>query len=92
MHLSVKLDEVRRKAETDHDFRGEILAAWNSEKPIVGFCKVCQSVGIEIYPMDIADADEEAYAEMRRSTNGGGENSPHLIWKEDIMESFIRSL
>ena len=28
--------------------------------------------------MDLITAGEEAYAAMRRSTNGGGENSPML--------------
>ena len=46
-------------------------------------------VGIEIYPMDLADADESAYAAMRRSTNGGGENSPHLSWEGEILEALV---
>ncbi len=40
----------------------------------------------------ILDADESVYAAMRRSTNGGGENSPHLSWEENIIEEFVREL
>ncbi len=92
MHLSNLLEEIRRRAMEDPAFRKELLFAWNGERPLVNFCRVCKEKGIEIYPMDIADADESAYAAMRRSTNGGGENSPHLTWEEDIMESFIKEL
>lgn len=42
--------------------------------------------------MDIADADESVYAAMRRSTNDGGENFPHLSWEENIIEEFVRGL
>ena len=56
------------------------------------FCKVCREAGIEIYPMDIADLDESFYAAMKRSTNGGGENSPHLNWEDEVFMEFINSL
>ena len=92
MELSLLFDKILRSAERDEEFRERILAAWHGERPLVRFCDVCRSVGIDIYPMDIADADESAYAAMRRSTNGGGENSPHLIWEEDIFESFVQQV
>jgi hypothetical protein len=42
--------------------------------------------------MDIADLDESFYAAMKRSTNGGGENSPHLNWEDEVFMEFINSL
>ena len=45
--------------------------------------------GYEIYPMELINAGEEFYATMRRSTNGGGENSPKLSGEDDMYELFM---
>ncbi len=93
MQLNILFDKIKEKATADDDFRDRLISAADSSKnSIVSFCKECNAVGIEIYPMDIADADESTYAAMRRSTNGGGENSPHLMWEEDIFGSFVEEL
>ncbi len=92
MQLNILLDNIKSKSEEDPGFRDRLLSAYEGDNPIADFCKVCQDAGIEIYPMDIADADESVYASMRRSTNGGGENSPHLGWEEEIFGSFIAEL
>ena len=42
--------------------------------------------------MDLISAGEEFYAEMKRSTNGGGENSPVLEGEDDLYEMFFASL
>jgi len=42
--------------------------------------------------MDLITAGEEFYATMRRSTNGGGENSPKLAGEDDFYELFFASL
>ena len=49
-------------------------------------------MGYEIYDMDLISAGEEFYAAMRRSTNGGGENSPMLEGEDDFYELFFASL
>ena len=41
---------------------------------------------------DLITAGEEFYATMRRSTNGGGENSPKLEGEDDFYELFFASL
>ena len=92
MHLNILLDQIKEMARENPDFKSRIMEAYLDKKSIVDFCKECNKVGIEIYPMDIADADESVYAAMRRSTNGGGENSPHLSWEENIIEEFVRGL
>ena len=38
--------------------------------------------------MDLIAAGEEFYAAMKRSTNGGGENSPMLEGEDDFMNCF----
>ena len=40
-------------------------------------------------PMELINAGEEFYATMRRSTNGGGENSPKLSGEDDMYELFM---
>ena len=55
-------------------------------------CKKCQEEGYPIYTMDLIQAGEEFYASMRRSTNGGGENSPKLEGEDDFYELFFATL
>lgn len=45
-----------------------------------------------IYEMDLINEGEELYAAMKRSTNGGGENSPMLEGEDDFYEMFFASL
>ncbi len=92
MQLYNLFDEIKNKASSDKSFKKSLLSAYESQRPIINFCKECNSVGIEIYPMDIADADQSEYAAMRRSTNGGGENSPHLGWEGNIFDAFIEEI
>ena len=49
-------------------------------------------LGYEVYPMEIIAAGEESYAAMKRSTNGGGENSPMAGIGDDLYEDFFPSL
>ena len=61
-------------------------------QPFAAFCSKCRELGYEIYDMDLITAGEEAYAAMRRSTNGGGENSPMLEGEDDLYELFFAGL
>ena len=54
------------------------------------FVKLAENWGYEIYDMDLISAGEEFYATMRRSTNGGGENSPMLEGEDDSMNCFLQ--
>ena len=45
-----------------------------------------------LYEMDLLSAGEDYYAAMRRSTNGGGENSPLLTGEDDYYELFMEQL
>ena len=56
------------------------------------FAAYVRSFGYELYEMDLISAGEDFYAEMRRSTNGGGENSPKLEGEDDFYELLMASL
>jgi len=69
--------------------RIRFLETRKERNPLNAFCRLCRELGYDIYPMDIIAAGEEAYAAMKRSTNGGGENSPKLEGEDDVYEDFF---
>ena len=83
MNLGETLDELKRKAKKDPALRQMLLATRDEKNPLSAFCSVCRQLGYEVYEMDLIQEAEEAYAAMRRSTNGGGENSPLLSGEDD---------
>ena len=68
------------------------LQTRNDPNPIRAFCTICRDRGYAIYEMDLAMAGEEFYAEIKRSTNGRGENSPALEGEDDFYELFLAAL
>ncbi len=92
MNILDMLDELQKKALHDEKIKEELLATRREEKPLEAFCKKCQELGYEIYEMDLVLAGEEFYATMKRSTNGGGENSPVLEGEDDFYELFFAAL
>ena len=92
MNVADILDQIRRKALRDETFRNEILETRNHADPIMMFCSVCRNHGFELYEMELIAFGEESYAAMKRSTNGGGENSPLLEWEDDYYELFLAEL
>ena len=86
------LDALQLKAKRDPKLRKALFATRNEKNPVDAFCKKCQEEGYPIYTMDLIQAGEEFYASMRRSTNGGGENSPKLEGEDDFYELFFASL
>ena len=60
--------------------------------PLKAFCVKCRQMGYDLYEMDLIDAGEEFYAAIKRSTNGGGENSPVLKGEDDFYEMFFADL
>ena len=61
-------------------------------RKLAAFCKKCRELGVPVYEMDLIAAGEEFYAAMKRSTNGGGENSPMLEGEDDFYELFFAGL
>lgn len=86
------LDELQSRAQKEEKLRERFLEAKTEQDSLGAFCRVCREQGYEIYPMDVIQAGDEFYATMKRSTNGGGENSPVLAGADDLYELFYASL
>lgn len=86
------LDELQNRAKRDPDVREMLLNTRQESNPVDAFCRKCQELGYPVYVMDLINAGEEFYGNMRRSTNGGGENSPKLDGEDDFYELFMVSL
>ena len=86
------LDELQHKALHNPDIRNKLLDTAQEKDPLTAFCRVCRELGYEIYEMDLICAGEEFHAAMKRSTNGGGENSPMLAGEDDFYELFMSSI
>lgn len=92
MNLEETLQSVRKLALERPEIREKLLKTAESENAVREFCSICTELGYPIYEMDLVMAGEEYYAAMRRSTNGGGENSPLLQGSDDYYELFISDL
>lgn len=92
MEIPEMLDELKQKALHDENLRQELLDTKKDQQPLTAFCRKCQENGYPIYEMELVLAGEEFYATMKRSTNGGGENSPMLEGEDDFYEFFFVGL
>ena len=86
------LDELQNKALKNNELKQAFLLTRKSEDPLATFCQVCRDAGYDIYEMELICAGEEFHAAMKRSTNGGGENSPMLACGDDFYELFLLAL
>ena len=86
------LDELQGKALQDQEVREKLLATRKEKDPVSAFCRVCRELGYELYERELICAGEEFHAAMKRSTNGGGENSPMLSGEDDFYELFFASI
>ena len=92
MEVAEMLDMLKQKALRDKKLREELLETREAKHPLESFCKKCQEQGYPVYEMELISAGEEFYASMKRSTNGGGENSPVLEGEDDFYELFFAGL
>ena len=86
------LDELQMKAMADQEIRSALLKTRQEQDPLRAFCKKARELGYELYEMELVDAGEHLYAQMKRSTNGGGENSPMLEGEDDFYELFFAGI
>lgn len=86
------LEELQNRALQEPQLREKLLATEQAEDPLGAFCQTCRELGYEIYEMELVSAGEEFYAAMKRSTNGGGENSPMIAGEDDFYELFLANL
>ena len=92
MDVETVMSALRQKALKDVAFRKELLNTQNEKNPLAAFCEIARREGHEIYEMDILTYGEEFYAAIKRSTNGGGENSPKLEGQDDYYDMFMAEL
>jgi len=86
------LREVMKQAKKDPALAEKLRATREDPHPVRAFCACVTALGHPLYEMDLINAGEEYYANMRRSTNGGGENSPLLRGEDDYYELFMAEL
>ncbi|MDO5702462.1 MAG: hypothetical protein Q4G47_03815 [Lachnospiraceae bacterium] len=86
------LTEVRKMARGDAELARKILSTRDDANPVRALCELVTGLGFPLYEMDLVNAGEEYYANMRRSTNGGGENSPLLDGADDYYEMFMADI
>lgn len=86
------LEALKRRALQEPELRERLLASREENDPVSAFCRICRESGYEIYEMELISAGEEFHAAMKRSTNGGGENSPMLAGEDDFYELFFAGL
>jgi len=86
------LAELKKRANKDPAFLEALLSTERKKNALSEFCRISTEAGLPLYEMDLIEAGEAAYAAMKRSTNGGGENSPALEYQEDYYSMFLAEL
>ncbi len=92
MEVGEILENLKEKALADESLRQRLLDTRNSDTSMADFCQISTSVGLPLSKLDLLEFGESSYAAMRRSTNGGGENAPLLMWEDDAYEMFMMEL
>ena len=92
MKVLDELDRLQEDALKNDDLRIKLLETKAGDNPLSCFCRLARSLGYDINEMDLVYAGEEAYAGMRRATNGGGENSPMLENEDDYYSLFFSAI
>ena len=92
MDVAEVFEELKRRAAKDPAVLAALLSTEASDAPLRDFCAYSTSLGLPLYEMDILQYGEESYAAMKRSTNGGGENSPLLDGQDDFYGMFMAEL
>ena len=92
MMITDMLDKLLDMAKENPELKQALLRTRESDNPIADFCKIATDKGLPMTVMDIVNQGEEFYAEIKRSTNGGGENSPDLDHQNDEYSIFMMRL
>ena len=89
---SDELENLKAQARLNPALAQALLDTRTVSNPVTAFCRIAQENGCTFSAMDLISAGEDSYAAMRRSTNGGGENSPLLQGEDDLYEMFLVEL
>ena len=92
MDIGETLEKLKALAVADEELRKKLIETRQMKNPVTEFCKISTEAGLPLYTMDLINYGEESYTAMRRSTNGGGENSPLLAWEDDAYELFLAEI
>ncbi len=92
MNVAEKLDKLLELALKDENLKRKLIETKTKSDPLAEFCRLATENGVELSVMDIVNQGEEFYAEIKRSTNGGGENSPDLDFQNDEYFVFLMRL
>ena len=88
MSIEEQIEQLMIMAKADVDLRAALLSTKNESE----FCSIARNAGVELYDMDLIAYGEESHAAMKRSTNGGGENTPMLDFEDDCYELLMTEL
>ena len=92
MNIYDELENLKSQARSNPTLAKALLSTREKPNPVSEFCRIAQEAGCTFSAMDLISAGEDSYAAMRRSTNGGGENSPLLQGEDDLYEMFLIEL
>ncbi len=92
MNVADALEGLMKKARTDETLKKELLDTQGQPDALLLFCALSTEAGFPMDAMELIAYGEESYASIKRSTNGGGENSPMLDWEDDYYEMFLAQL
>ena len=92
MTVPQAFEELKRLARKDPALRAQLLQTQQEPNSLIRFCRIATDAGVPLSAMDVIEYGENAYAAMRRSTNGGGENSPMLEGEDDYYDLFLGEL
>lgn len=92
MDIGEALEKLMTMAKADDGLKQRLLATRDSEHKLSDFCAIATEVGCPMNVMDLIEHGESDYAAMKRSTNGGGENSPLLDGQNDDHAMFMMIL
>ena len=87
--ILVKIIDIARE---NSEARKAFEDAASSQYPASAIARVSTELGYPISAMDIVDIGADMYAHMKRSTNGGGENSPVLEGEDDFFAILLSEL
>ena len=92
MDIGEALDKLMSMAKADDALRNRLLKTKDSDHAMSEFCEIATEAGCPMNIMDLIEHGESDYAAIKRSTNGGGENSPLLDGQDDDYAMFIMTL
>lgn len=92
MFVYENFEKLRKLARVNPELKQQLLNTRGRKNALSSFCRIASENGCEMSPMDVIEAGEISYTAMKRSTNGGGENSPMLGNWNNYYEMFLSEL